>query len=112
MTKRETFILLTMIGEYYSKFDIDQEKVNAWFDVLKNYSFEKAKQNLTKYVAESPYPPRISDLVFTPYKASNDIPNVEETLVLLYRKDQPAKEEIVQVELAKMRQILGIERES
>jgi len=41
MTKRKTFELLKKIAVFYVQFTIDQEKLNLWHKVLKDFSFEE-----------------------------------------------------------------------
>ena len=110
MTKKESFELMNLIAEYYEQFSYDQTKLDAWHQALKLVPFEEAKQNLIQFTMESPFPPKLSDLVRKKPSASRDIPNVAETLKILYNNLVPAKEETVQRELAKMREILGIKR--
>jgi hypothetical protein len=110
MTKREVFQLLKLISVYYDPYEINQEKVDEWFTVLKHDSFSRLEKNLRKHVAGSPYAPRVSDLIRKPENSSRAIPNVEETIAFLYHQEKPASEEVVQQSLARMREILGIQR--
>lgn len=108
MTKRETFELLKKIAVYYDSFIVDQEKVNMWHEVLKDYAFEEIQKILSAFVKGSAFPPKLSDLLS---KSTNQqtIPNVEKTMKLTTRP-KPASEIVVQRELARMRVILGIDR--
>jgi hypothetical protein len=110
MTKREVFHLLKLISVYYDPFDIHQEKVDEWYHVLKDDSFPRLEDNLRQHVANSPYPPRVSELIRKPENGSRAIPNLEETRVLLAVGERLASEEIVQQSLANIRELLGIER--
>lgn len=110
MTKDEVFELMSLIDEYYDCFSPDQRKINAWYEALKKTSFEELKQNLVAFAKVSPVPPKVSDLIRKKTASSRDIPNVMETMAFLSRHVEPAKEEVVQQELAKMREILGIRR--
>ena len=58
MTKRKTFELLKKIAVFYVQFTIDQEKLNLWHKVLKDFSFEEIQQNLFSYVIGNSYPPK------------------------------------------------------
>jgi hypothetical protein len=107
MIKRETFSLLSMISVYYEQFTFDQKKVDLWHEVLKVYSFEELKQNLLSFVSDSIFPPKVSDLVQKSPLATT-IPNPEETKIMIYTTHRPARKEVVQREMAKMREILGI----
>jgi len=110
MTKREVFQLLKLISVYYDSYEIHQEKVDEWFQVVKEYSYSRLEENLRKHVAHSPYAPRISDLIRKPENGSRAIPNYEETLNFLSKKEKHASDEVVRQSLAKIREILGIER--
>jgi hypothetical protein len=89
---------------------VDQEKVDVWYEALKNYEFEDLKRNLLSFVSKFPYPPKVSDLV--PKAISwNLIPNVEETRQIIYPKVKPASEETVRRESAKIDKLLGIVRD-
>ncbi|WP_312474760.1 replicative helicase loader/inhibitor [Neobacillus sp.] len=108
MIKRETFELLKRIAVFYDQFVVNQEKVNLWHEVLKEYTFEEIQGNLLTFVKDSSFPPKLSDLI---PKATNSktVPNSEETKKRTPRLE-PASEWVIQRELAKMRAILGIDR--
>ena len=109
MTKREVFQLMVMIASYYDSFVINQEKVDTWFKLLERFSFEVIEGNLLAYVTESPYPPKLSDLVKKP-AGLRVIPSCVETEMIILQEDRPASPKVVQTNLAKMRKILGITR--
>jgi hypothetical protein len=109
MIKRETFELLKQIAIFYDQFVVNQEKVNLWHEILKDSSFEAAQENLYAYVKESAYPPKVSDLIQKSSQAMTT-PNSNETKKIIKKRLLPANEEVVQKELAKMREILGIVR--
>lgn len=110
MTKREVFQILKLIGLFYDSFEISQEKVDEWYIMLKNQSFSTLQRHVREHAAHSSYPPKISELIRKPAFGSRDIPDAEETRVLLYQPIQPVSEEIVQQSLAQIREILGIKR--
>lgn len=110
MTKRETFALLSLIAIYYEQFELNQQRVDSWFAVLKDHSYELLEKNLLVYVTKSPYPPKISELFQIQPVNSRVVPNEESTSFLLQMPYEPAKEEVVQEELRKMRELLGIKR--
>ena len=110
MTKRETFHLMTLISMYYEQFELNQEKVNIWHQVLKEFSVDQLHKNLLDFVAECHYPPKISDLIRKPAAVSRVIPGCEDTTYILHMDYKPASREVVERELAKMREILGIRR--
>jgi hypothetical protein len=109
MTKRETFELLKKIAVFYDQFDVNPEKVDLWFQVLLSFSFEETQQKLFSYVREGHYPPKVVDLI-PKSTAKPTIPSQDETKFIIKMRERPASEVVVQRELAKMREILGIKR--
>ncbi|MBT2690132.1 hypothetical protein J7I93_18345 [Bacillus sp. ISL-47] len=110
MTKRETYTLLALIAVYYEQFEVNQRKIDSWHEVLQSHEVEDLRRNLLLHVKESPYPPKISDLVRKSAMVSRAIPNCLDTDCIVPIAWKPASEEVVQAELAKMREILGIRR--
>ncbi|MFH7819170.1 hypothetical protein [Neobacillus thermocopriae] len=110
MNKRETFTLLKIIWNFYDQFVVDQDKVNYWYEAMKDWPLEEVQKNLLEFVRQSPYPPKVSELA--PNKTTNamSVPNLEETKVIITRQHKPASEEVAQRSMAQMRAILGIER--
>jgi Loader and inhibitor of phage G40P len=109
MIKRETFELLKNISTFYDQFSVSQEKVNLWHEVLKAYAPDVVQGNLLSFVKESPYPPKIADLLPKPSGAMA-VPSAGETRFIITARHKPACEAVVQKELANMRAILGIRR--
>ncbi|WP_409295906.1 hypothetical protein V1498_20520 [Peribacillus sp. SCS-26] len=108
MIKRETFLILSKIRQYYDGFEVDQNRVDAFHEVLKHEDYEEVNVRLLEYVRQSPYPPKLADLVQKESGSARAIPGCEETAILLQNQSQPAQEHVVRAELQKMRQILGI----
>ena len=111
MTKREVFQLLKQISIYYDSFELEPEKVAQWYNVLKGETLQRLEENLRKHVAHSPFPPRISELVCKPENGSRAIPNGDDTKYIINVKEKHASKEVVERSLAKIREILGINRE-
>ncbi|WP_409300285.1 hypothetical protein [Peribacillus sp. SCS-155] len=111
MTKKEVFQLLDLIAEFYEQFEVEQKKVDAWFEVLRSFPFDRAKKKVLSLAAASPYSPKISDLVAAKETTNRYIPDLEETHTILNNKPKPATEAVIQEELAKMRDILGIRKD-
>jgi hypothetical protein len=110
-TKRETYALLEQIYLYYEQFQINQQKIDGWHEALKDFSYEQLQGNLLNYVKHSSFPPKICDLISTPDRIHARVPDVTETYKQLMNDQPPANEEVIQAELAKMRKLLGIQRE-
>ena len=110
MIKRETFELLKKIAVFYDQFEVNQEKVNLWYEVLREYSLAEIQGNLFTFVKNSSYPPKLAELI-AHANLIKMVPNLVETRQTT-SKLLPASETVVQRELAKMRTILGITREA
>lgn len=110
-TKRETYTLIELIYLYYEQFQINQQKIDSWHEALKDFSYERLHRNLLKYVTHSSFPPKICDLISTSDGRSRAIPDATETYTQLMNEQPPANEEVVKAELAKIRKLLGIQRE-
>nr|WP_231689677.1 hypothetical protein [Bacillus sp. FJAT-27245] len=108
MTKREVLTILRMIESYYDQFVIDEEKVDNWHMVLKESTFGHCEQRVLQHAAISPYPPKICD--FALHTAGRAIPTSAETLEVIWQPERTASEEVVQLHLARIRELLGIER--
>lgn len=108
MIKRETFDLLIKIAVFYDQFEVNQEKVNLWHEVLKDYSLAEIQGNLYTFVKHSSNPPKLAELIIHA-NHTKMVPNLEETRKST-SKLMPASETVVQRELANMRTILGITR--
>ncbi|NHC43523.1 hypothetical protein G6549_27150 [Bacillus sp. MM2020_1] len=109
MIKRETFELLKKIAGFYDQFEVDQEKVNLWHEILREYTLAEIQGNLFTFVKNSSYPPKLAELI-THDNLMKMVPTLEETRQTT-SKLMPASETVVRKELAKMRTILGITRE-
>jgi len=110
MIKRETFELLKKIAVFYDQFEVNQEKVNLWHEVLREYSLAEIQGNLLTFVKNSTYPPKLAELIARA-NLMKMVPTLEETKQTT-SKLMPASDTVVQRELAKMRTILGITREA
>jgi hypothetical protein len=110
-TKRETYALLEQINLYYEQFQITQQKIDSWHEVLLDFSYEKLQRNLLKYVTYSSFPPKICDLISASDRISRAIPDVTETYAQLMNDQPPANEEVIKTELANICNLLGIQRE-
>jgi hypothetical protein len=110
-TKRETYALLEQIYLYYGQFQINQQLIDSWHEALKDFSYERLHKNLLNYVTHSSFPPKICDLISTSDLRHARVPDATETYSQLINDQAPANEEVIKAELAKIRKLLGIERE-
>jgi hypothetical protein len=115
ISKKETFELLETISAFYEQFEINQNRIDSWHLAIKDYEFERLKDNLLQYCRESKYPPKVADLVNEKSKIldrMNAIPDVLETRKYLDSLNQTnnTDEEKVSIEQSKaeIRKTLGI----
>jgi hypothetical protein len=114
ISKNETYELLTLISEFYDRFEITQSRIDAWHLVLKGFEFEKIKENLLRYCRENKYPPKVADLIKVKVlDRINAIPDVKETRIYLesiIRKTEYTDEEKQSIEQSKekIKKNLGI----
>ena len=108
MTKKEAYMIAKLIVSYYEQIKFDQNKLDAWYEILKAYEFERVKANLEWFVKHSEFPPKVKDLIQNEMDVSANVPGYQETQALLEETYGGSSSEIAQQELAKIRKILGI----
>ncbi|WP_419880873.1 hypothetical protein ACN6MY_14755 [Peribacillus sp. B-H-3] len=108
MTKIELFQILNKIADYYESFSFNKRKIESWHDVLKDADAIRVEKNLHHYVKNYTDPPKIADLLRQ--EKSRDIPDARETKDSIITVGIPSTLEVVQQELANLRNILGIHR--
>lgn len=88
----EVRILFLKISNRYAGFAYDDFKVNDWLELLKNVPVERATENLRRYCLNpiNTFPPHPGILAETATQSSisNFVPNAEETLSMLERRDK------------------------
>jgi len=114
-SKKETFELLNLILDFYDQFEISQSRIDSWHLALKDYEFDKLKENLLSYSKENKYPPKITDLIGEKSKIldrMNAIPDVIETKryldsygPIVYTEEEKAS---IEKSKAQIRKLLGI----
>lgn len=100
---------MARIAVYYEQFDLDQNRLDSWHEVLKNSEMEDLEAALMAHVSTSVYPPRIADLLNKPAPMARFVPDAEQTAWITSAEETPACDEVRMSELAKMRKILGID---
>lgn len=99
MTKQEVFELLKTINVYYERFEVNQIKIDAWYDAMKEYKFDHSLRNLNKYIKTSKFAPTIADLVEGQFKETRPYDNLmspivsDEELEVIKAEDEKFKEE-------------------
>jgi hypothetical protein len=103
--------LLGQISLYYEQFEVTQEKIDSWHEALIDFSYESLHSNLLTFVTHSSFPPKICHLTSTSDQPSRAVPDTVETDTMLNDHHHPANQEVIQAEQAKIRKLLGIQRE-
>ena len=62
MKHSEVMTLLRYIKGAYPRFEMTEDAVDVWYDFLKDYPFETAREGLKKHIEESAFQPTISDI--------------------------------------------------
>lgn len=62
MVKSEVAKLLAVLAAAYSKFEVNDIKLQLWYEMLSDISYEAAQCAVKKYICESSYPPSIADI--------------------------------------------------
>lgn len=62
MTDSEVRKLFLIINNVYNGFSYDQTKVAIWTDLLQDFPFGEAQQNLRRHIDKSEFPPTIADI--------------------------------------------------
>lgn len=113
MIKKETFAILTEIKSYWDRFEIDQDRIDKWHQLLQDYDFTEIMNNLNEYVKTNRFAPSISDLIKVPERRDRAIPNNQETKDMLASWEKETANKIPEKEadehLANIRKLLGIE---
>lgn len=54
--------LFAVLSAAYAKFEVDDIKLQLWYEMLADIPYSMAKLVVKKHICESPYPPTISDI--------------------------------------------------
>ncbi|MDI6684157.1 Loader and inhibitor of phage G40P [Bacillus subtilis] len=116
MTKAETFEILELINQYFEYFEVTQNKVDSWHELLKEDDYEHVRNNLISFCRRSKFPPKVADLLNAKpatVDRMNAIPSVEETKEYLAKMAAPNEltdQERASIEKSKaeIRRMLGI----
>lgn len=63
MTRDEVKKLFKFIKLVYQNFEVTSEKVDAWYQLLREFDYEQVMANAEKHALSNTYPPTIADLV-------------------------------------------------
>ncbi|AYK68027.1 replicative helicase loader/inhibitor [Bacillus velezensis] len=116
MIKKQTFEIMALIKQYFEHFEITQDKVDSWHELLHDADFEQVRGNLIRFCKRSKFPPKVADLLNEKnliVDRINAIPSIEETknyLASLSAPVEQTEEERASIEKSKaeIRKILGI----
>jgi hypothetical protein len=90
MNKEQVFDILSLIKQYYDRFEVSQMKINAWHDVLEPEDFNAVYSILKEVVKTNKFPPTIAEIM--PTKQLNGVMGVEETRKYLDKLEAEEKE--------------------
>ncbi len=62
MTKSEVFEILHTINAAYSRFEVTDDRVVLWSEMLQGMDFEKVMNRLKQHIKERPFPPTIAEI--------------------------------------------------
>ncbi len=63
MKKTELIQLMKLISKYYQNFEVDKEKIEAWFVLMQDVPFERAQKNLWEHCRRSSFVPTPADII-------------------------------------------------
>ncbi|MEN0648886.1 replicative helicase loader/inhibitor [Caldifermentibacillus hisashii] len=62
MNQQEVLKILNTINAAYSRFEVTDERLVLWSEMLADMDFNKVMNKLKKYIKERPFPPTIADI--------------------------------------------------
>ncbi|MCY7947336.1 replicative helicase loader/inhibitor [Bacillus atrophaeus] len=116
MIKKQTFEIMALIKQYFEHFEITQNKVDSWHELLQDADYEQVRNTLINFCKRSKFPPKVADLLNAKpatVDRMNAIPSVEETKEYLAKMAAPNEltdQERASIEKSKaeIRRMLGI----
>ncbi|WP_339205273.1 replicative helicase loader/inhibitor [Bacillus sp. PS11(2022)] len=116
MIKKQTFEIMSLIKQYFEHFEITQQKIDSWHELLQEAEYEEVRRNLINFCRLNKFPPKVADLLNAKpatVDRVNAIPSVEETKEYLAKMAAPAElteQERASIEKSKaeIRRMLGI----
>lgn len=52
-----------MINAFYPNFDVNQQKLDLWAEIMKDQEYEYVMSKTREYTLDNKFPPTVSDLV-------------------------------------------------
>jgi hypothetical protein len=102
MIKKEAFNIMQYVKVFYERFEINQEKINAWYNVLQAEDFQEVRKIVEVYARTNKFPPTVAELL--PTKQLNGVMSVEQTrahLDKLEREREAAKQQSKKIDFPK-----------
>jgi hypothetical protein len=62
MTRDELKNIFKLLVNVYPNFEVSSEKLNIWYEFLKNNDYQSVLNNTKEYVLTNRFPPSIADL--------------------------------------------------
>lgn len=92
MERSETIKLFSLITNSYDMFDITEEKLQVWSELLSDQDFGDVLGNFKEHVKREKYPPSIAELRGSSTRANSGYLNKGETLRIEEMKKGALKE--------------------
>jgi len=109
--KKEVVSLLRYIVAVYPHFELSDDLVKVWIDLMRDVSYTETFENLKVHCKTNKFPPKPAELM---YEERNSGPTVNGTKHLFKRWDEESKDIAVPEEKAKhlkeIAKILGVRR--
>lgn len=69
MTRAETLKLLNVISSAYNNFDLNEDRITLWCQLLIDFPIERAQMHLKEHIISNHFPPTPADVIrFNPEK--------------------------------------------
>jgi len=62
MTKKEMTVILATLKEAYKDFQVTENKINLWYELLGDFDFKATKAAVMKLILTNTFPPAISEI--------------------------------------------------
>lgn len=86
MTNNQVISILRKIRTAYSKFEINEEVIQLWIELLVNMPYEKVLDNLNNHIKTNPYAPNVAQIAAEEKVVNTFIHKYEERLRLVHEQ--------------------------
>jgi hypothetical protein len=68
MNKKEVYEVLETIQQFHDRFEITQKRIDAWYEVLKDYDIKPILNKVIRIASTSKFVPSIAELIEGQYR--------------------------------------------